>query len=95
MAKNVKYGTSPLKICFLWHRKANGVSFFANDKLPSDTTLCQSLFQILTEEKCVPIKFVSIIISKFLKPILDNQAKILTNNNDFSKILNKKPLKRV
>ncbi|PSN42655.1 hypothetical protein C0J52_13034, partial [Blattella germanica] len=29
-----------------------------------------------------------------LKPILDNQANTLTNNNDFPKILNRRPLKR-
>ncbi|PSN46167.1 hypothetical protein C0J52_16093 [Blattella germanica] len=49
---------------------------------------------MLNEEKCVQIKFTGIIISKFLKPILDNQAKALTNNNDFPKRLNIRPLIR-
>ncbi|PSN40100.1 hypothetical protein C0J52_13747 [Blattella germanica] len=82
MAKNEKYGVSSLKICSLWHRKVNDLSFHENNKLPSDTAPCQSLLKILNDEKCVQIKYVGIMISKFLKPTLDrHQAKTLKNNN--------------
>ncbi|PSN39427.1 hypothetical protein C0J52_12345 [Blattella germanica] len=46
-------------------------------------------------KKSVEIKFTGIIISTFLNPILDNQAKTLVNNNDIPKRLLKRKIFKI